>query len=59
MGGLYILERKAIIGNIIKIMIAYLVTMNICNQFVQKVSVPVKVSGMQTGDYEYVQPVRL
>ena len=36
MGGHYSLERKAIFGNIIKIITAYLVTMNICNQFVQK-----------------------
>ena len=36
MKGLYSLERKAIIDNIMKIIIAYLVTMNICNQFVQK-----------------------
>ena len=65
------MERKAIIGNIMKIIIAYSVHSDYeymqpvhskiisgCLISGPKVSIPVKVSGIRTGDYEYVQPVR-
>ena len=70
MKGLYSLERKAIIDNIMNIIIAYQVNYEYmqpvrskiisgCPISGPKVSISVKVSGIQTGNYEYVQPVCL